>query len=121
MRGSESTEVFEEMLTFLLPFFARSLFHYSPEGLLRDLILLKIHEKGEKHLRRFPFVRSDPSCSNKNFTINQNYPATSVKSLIVCKKEMVLQQKPLEKAHFIVKITGPVMVQLASSDKSKAP
>ena len=34
---------------------------------------------------------------------------------------MVLQQKPLEKAYFIVKITGPVMVRPASSDKWKAP
>ena len=34
---------------------------------------------------------------------------------------MVLQQKPLEKADFIVKITGPVMVRLASSDKWKGP
>ena len=34
---------------------------------------------------------------------------------------MVLQQKPLEKADFIVKITGPVMVRPASSDKWKAP
>ena len=34
-------------------------------------------------LGRFPFVRTDrpdPSWSNENFTINQNYPATSVKS-----------------------------------------
>ena len=123
-RGSEPTEVFEEMLTFLPPFFARPLFHYSPEGLLSDVIQLKIHEKGEKHLRRFPFVRTDRpdlSCYNENFTIDQNYPAISVKSLIVCRKEMVHQQKPLEKADFIVKITGPVMVRLASSDKWKAP
>ena len=34
---------------------------------------------------------------------------------------MVLQQKQLEKANFIVKITGPVMVQLASSNKWKVP
>ena len=34
---------------------------------------------------------------------------------------MVLQQKPLEEADFIVKITGPVMVRPASSDKWKAP
>ena len=35
---------------------------------------------------------------------------------------MVLQQKPLEKADFIVKITGPVVVdRLASSDKWKVP
>ena len=34
---------------------------------------------------------------------------------------MVLQQKPLEKGDFMVKMTGPVMVRLASSDKWKAP
>ena len=38
---------------------------------------------------------------------------------------MVPQEKPLEKADFIVRITGPVMVrpllQPASSDKWKAP
>ena len=34
---------------------------------------------------------------------------------------MVFQQKPLEKADFIVKITCPVMVRLASSDKWKGP
>ena len=45
---------------------------------------------------------------NENFTITQNYPARSVKSLIACMKEMVLQRKPLEKTDFIVKITGPV-------------
>ena len=35
------------------------------------------------HLGRFPFVRTDqpdPSLRNENFTINQNYPARSVKS-----------------------------------------
>ena len=45
---SEPTEVFEEMLTLFPPFSARSLFHYSPEGLLSGVILLKIHKKGEK-------------------------------------------------------------------------
>ena len=30
---------------------------------------------------------------------------------------MVFQQKPLEKANFIVKMTGPAMVRPASSDK----
>ena len=34
---------------------------------------------------------------------------------------MVLQQKPMEKAVFIVKITGPLMVRLAISNKWKAP
>ena len=34
---------------------------------------------------------------------------------------MVVQQKPLEKADFIVKMTGPAMVLPSSSDKWKAP
>ena len=34
---------------------------------------------------------------------------------------MVLHQKPSQKADFIVKTTGPVMVRPASSDKLKAP
>ena len=36
-------------------------------------------------------------------TGNQNYPARSVKSSIVCRKEKVFQQKPLEKTNFTVK------------------
>ena len=54
--------------------------------------------------RRFRFVRTDrpkQSCRNENFTFHQNYPARSVKSQIVCTKEMVFQQKPLKKADFI--------------------
>ena len=73
----------------------------------------------------FPFARTDRpdhSRRNENFTFNQNYPARSVKSLIVCTKEMVFQQKLLEKStFFIVKMTGPAMVQPASSDFWKAP
>lgn len=34
---------------------------------------------------------------------------------------MGFQQTPLEKAYFMVKMTGPAMVQLASSDHWKAP
>ena len=34
---------------------------------------------------------------------------------------MVFQQKPLEKAAFIVKMTGSVMVRPASSEKWKTP
>ena len=34
---------------------------------------------------------------------------------------MVFQQKPLEKADFIVKMTGPAMFRPASSDKWRAP
>ena len=48
---------------------------------------------------RFPFVRTDQpdrSRRNKNFT-----SARSVKSQIVCTREMFFQQKPLEKVDFI--------------------
>ena len=34
---------------------------------------------------------------------------------------MGFQQNPLEKADFIVKMTGPAMIRPASSDKWKAP
>ena len=34
---------------------------------------------------------------------------------------MGFQQKPLEKADFIVKMTGPAMIRPVSSDKWKAP
>ena len=36
-------------------------------------------------------------------------------------KETVFQQKLLEKAYFIVKMTTPAMVRLVSSDKWKVP
>ena len=36
-------------------------------------------------------------------------------------KEMCFQQKPLEKADFIVKLSGLAVVRRASSDKWKAP
>ena len=39
---------------------------------------------------------------------------------LVCPKEMVFQQKLLEKAYFIVKMIGPVIVWPASSDFWKA-
>ena len=44
-------------------------------------------------------------------------PTRSVKFQNVCTKEMVLQQKLLEKAYFIFKLTGRAMVGAASSDK----
>ena len=68
----------------------------------------------------FPFVRTDrqdPSLRNENFTINQNYPARSVKYWIECTKKMVFPRKLL-KDHFIFKLTGPAMVRPASSDSS---
>ena len=72
----------------------------------------------------FPFVRTDrPDLSRRsdNFPFNQNSPARSVKSWIVCTKEMVLQQKLLEKAYFIFKLTGRAVVRPTGSVKWKAP
>ena len=66
----------------------------------------------------FPFVRTDQPehfCRNLNFLFNQHYPARSHKLYIAGTKEMVSQQKPFGKSYFIVKMTGPVMVQPASS------
>ena len=40
---------------------------------------------------------------------------------IVCTKEMIFQQKLLEKAYCFVKMTGPAMVQPVGSDFWKAP
>ena len=48
----------------------------------------------------FPFVRTDRprnSSHNDNFTFNENYP---VRSKMACTKEMVFQQKLLEKSIF---------------------
>ena len=44
-------------------------------------------------------------------------PTRSVKFQNVYTKEMVFQQKLLEKAYFIFKLTGRAMVRAASSDK----
>ena len=52
----------------------------------------------------------------QNFTFNQNYPASSVRSQISCMKEMGFQQNSWEKKKFIFKITGPAMVPPACSD-----
>ena len=73
---------------------------------------------------RFPFVRTqgqDIPFRDENFTFNQSYPVRSVKSQIVCTKEIVFHQKLMEKAYFIFKMTGAAMVQPASSDFWKAP
>ena len=40
---------------------------------------------------------------NENFTFNQNDPARYV---IVCMKEVIFQQKLLEKAYYFVKMVG---------------
>ena len=76
------------------------------------------------NLMGLSIVRTDlPDHSRRygNFTFNQNYPARYVKSEIVCTKEMILQQKLLEKASCFVKMIGPAMVRPASSDFWKAP
>ena len=108
-----------------------TLIYYFCYCLLVPVFIWTILSRGEFHpeasfvLGRFPFVRTnrpDHSSQNENFTFNQNYPAKSVKSLIVCTKEMVFQQKLLEKStFFIVKMTGPAMVRPASSDFWKVP
>ena len=63
---------------------------------LRDSFRLAT-AKGAFHLSERP----DRSRLNEHFTFNQNYPARSVKSQKVCTREIVFQQKPLEKADFI--------------------
>ena len=78
------------------------------------------HGEATRNLGRFPFVRTDRpdhSRRNDNFPFNQNSPARSVKSWIACTEETVFQQKLLEKANFIIKLTGRAMVRPASSDK----
>ena len=65
--------------------------------------------------------RPDHSRRNDNFPFDQNSPARSVKSQIVCLKEMVFKQKPSEKAYYILKLTDRAMVRRAGSDKWKAP
>ena len=75
---------------------------------------------------RFPFVRTDRpdhSCRDLYFLFNQHYSARSLKLYIAGTKEMVFSKKKklLEKVFFIVKMTGPSMVQPASSDFWKSP
>ena len=60
-----------------------------------------------------------PVAMRISFLINS--PTRSVKFQNVCTKEMVFQQKLLEKAYFIFKLTGRAMVGAASSDKWNAP
>ena len=56
-----------------------------------------------------------PVAMRISFLINS--PTRSVKLQNVCTKEMVFQQKLLEKAYFIFKLTGRAIVRAASSDK----
>ena len=56
-----------------------------------------------------------PIAMRISFLINS--PTRSVKFQNVCTKEMVFQQKLLEKAYFIFKLTGRAMVRAVSSDK----
>ena len=82
------------------------------------------HGEATRNLGRFPFVRTDRPDhyrSNDNFPFNQNSPARSVKSLMASTEETVFQQKLLEKAYFVIKLTGRAMVRPDSSDKWTAP
>ena len=60
--------------------------------------------KDKKKLRALSICQNfdwpDHSHHNENFTFYQNYPARSVKSLIVCTNEMIFQQKPFGKSQF---------------------
>ena len=68
------------------------------------------------------FVRTDPrDHSRRKLWLFQNPIAISVKSWKVCTRDMVFQQKLLENADFIFKVTGRAMVRRASSDKWKEP
>ena len=72
------------------------------------------------NLQRFSCDRThqpDHSYHNNDFPFNQNSPARSVKSGIVCTKEMVFQKKTLWKKPFLFW----AMVWSAISDKWKAP
>ena len=65
--------------------------------------------------------RPDHSRRNKNFTFNQNLSSQISQILNSCLKGMVFQQNVLEQVYLIVKLTGLVMVRLASSDFWKEP
>ena len=72
----------------------------------------------------FPFVRTVPpslSSHNENFTFNQSYPARLVKSCSIHEGDGFWSKKYLEKAYFVLKITGLAMIWPASSDFWKAP
>ena len=61
--------------------------------------LIQIY-KNNRILRRFQIVRTDQpghSCRKENFTLNQNYPARSVRSWTLSTKKMDFQQKPFGK------------------------
>ena len=82
------------------------------------------HGEATRNLGRFQFVRTDRpehSRSNDNFPFNQNSPARSVKSWMASTEETVFQQKLLEKAYFVIKLTGRAMVRPDSFDKWTAP
>ena len=65
--------------------------------------------------------RPEHSCCNKNFTLNQKLSSHISQILNSCLKGMVCQQNVLEQVYLIVKLTGLVMVRLASSDFWKEP
>ena len=108
-------------------FFLENKWKIQPKDIPSCLIepgILVLFTQQLEILGRFPFVRTDrPNHSqrNENFHFNQISPARSVKSWVLFTKEMVVQQKLLEKAYFIIKPTGRAMVRPASSDKWKAP
>ena len=66
--------------------------------------------------------RPDHSYHNENFTFNQNYPARSVSHILnSLHYRDSFQQTLFEKANFIFKLTGPIMVQPPITDFWKSP
>ena len=64
----------------------------------------------------------DHSYHNENFTFNQNYPARSVSHILnSLHYRDSFQQTLFEKANFIFKLTGPIMVQPPITDFWKSP
>ena len=49
------------------------------------------------------------------YNLEVSFPAKSINSWMACTKEMVFQQKRLEKAYFIFQMIGQAMIPLGQS------
>ena len=66
-----------------------------------------VQSKGSFHLSKMT-GQAFPVVTRNSFLIKTIRPA--IKSWIACKKQIIFLEKLLEKAHFIVKMTGPAIV-----------
>ena len=75
--------------------------------------MLSLYSSAPLNYECFPSVRTDRpdnSRGNLNFLFNQHCPARSVKLYIaLARRRRVFSKNLLEKAYFIVKMTGPAM------------